>query len=224
MHRSDTLWKCTPKYNQWMSTALIYCGTSEGFVIGADGRAFNKLTRQIQSDAERKIFAFQNRAASIVFAWAGVVKTRVLQSDFSLIEETYNLLPQLNFEGSFAEDLNAKLKNSLRILGANDCGKCATGIFLSFKKGVPWVSELSVFKNGRTWDCCVGEGEANGEIDILSGPSKEFKHPNSMRDAENEIKSYLDDCVSHPTEEIGGHVHIAKFTHEGFSWIQTPIQ
>lgn len=224
MLRSDTLWKCVPKYNKRMSTALIYCGTSEGFVIGADGRAFNKLTRQIESDTERKIFTFENQAASIVFAWAGIVKVRVSDFHFSLVEETHDLLPQLDFNGFFAQEFNAKLKDRLRVLRTNDSGMCTEGVLLSYRKGLPWVSQIAAFKNGRTWDCNVNEGVANGEIDIISGPGAEFETPKSLSEAAGAIKAYLEDSVAHPTEEIGGHFHIAKFTPEGFSWIQPPLQ
>jgi hypothetical protein len=216
----DGLWKIHNR--RGMSTALLYCGTSEGFVIGADGRARNPLTQQLESDSERKIFTFENQVASVVFAWAGTVKARTPDFDFSLVDETHDLLLQLDFNGFFAQELNAKLKNRLRILRTNDSGKCGTGIFLSYRKGQPWVSEISAFKNGRTWDCYVDEGVPNGEIDILSGPATDFERPRSLNEAKNLIETYLKNCVAHPTEEIGGHVHIGKFTPDGFSWIQPP--
>ncbi len=218
--RDFTLWK--PHNRRSMSTVLLYCGTSEGFVIGADGRTFNKLRQQIESDTERKIFTFENGTSSVVFAWAGIVKARTSDFVLSLVDETHDLLLQLDFSGFFAQELNAKLKDRLRMLRTNDSGKCATGIFLSYRKGQPWVSEISAFKNGRTWDCHVDEGVPNGEIDILSGPDSDFEKPGSLNEAKNLIETYLKDCVTHPTEEIGGHVHIGKFTPEGFSWIQPP--
>lgn len=205
-----------------MSTALVYCGTSQGFVIGADGRAFNRLENRIQSDTDRKIFAFGSAEVAVVFGWAGIVKTRTPNFDFSLAEATYNLLPQLDYTGFFAQELNAKLKDRLRYLGTYELGPCAEGIFLSYRNGAPWVSQISVFKNGRTWDCAVEEGNPNGELDLLSGPSQVFEKPQSLDEATNMIGAYLDDCVAHPTNEIGGHVHIAKFTDAGFSWIRPP--
>jgi hypothetical protein len=205
-----------------MSTALVYCGTSEGFIIGADGRAFNKLENRIESDTERKIFTFENQLASVVFAWAGIVKARTPYFDFNLADTTHNLLLQSDFNGYWAQALNADLKNRLRLLQTRDSGHCATGIFLSYRKGEPWVSEVRVFKNGYTWDCSVEEGSANGEIVILSGPSSDFANSTSLCEAENTIRDYLESCVAHPTDEIGGHVHIGKFTPDGFSWIQSP--
>lgn len=165
------LWKA--KYDRrGMSTALLYCGMSEGFVIGADGRGFNKVTQRLETDTERKIFTFQNHAASVVFAWAGIVAARTPYFDFSLVKETNDLLPQLNFNGLFAQELNVRLKDRLRSLHVTTTGVCAYGIFLSFLKGMPWVSEITVFKNGRTWDCSVEENVPNGEIGIVSGPTK----------------------------------------------------
>jgi hypothetical protein len=209
-----------------MSTALIYCSTPEGFVIGADGRGFNELKQQAQSDTERKIFAFENQAASIVFVWTGIVTARIPLFDFSLIDQTYDLLPQLDFSAYFAQELNAKLKERLRMLGAQNTGESAVGTFLSYRKGDPWISEIVVFKNGRTWDCRVDEGAPHGEITIVSGPPDaklETEKPQSLIEATNLIKTYLDDCVAHPTDKIGGHVHIAKFTPGGFEWIVPPI-
>jgi hypothetical protein len=206
-----------------VSTALIYCGLPEGFVIGADGRAFNKLTEQIESDTERKIFMFENDAASVVFAWSGIVKLIAPNgSCFSFVEETEDLLSQTDFSNSFTQRFNVRLKNKLRSLRTNEKGTGAFGILLSYRKDVPWVAQISAFKNGHTWDCIVDDGEANGNIDLVSGPGREFDKPQTLTDAENAISDYLDYCVSHPTEEIGGRVHIAKLTPEGFSWIRPP--
>jgi hypothetical protein len=206
-----------------MSTALLYCGTSEGFVIGADGRTFNELRQKIESDTERKIFMFENQAASVVFAWAGTVTVRTSDFYLSLVDETHDLLLQLDFNGCFAQELNAKLKGRLRAIRTNDSRERASGTFLSYRKSQPWISEISVFKSGGTWDCCVDENAANGEIAIVSGPSRGFEKPRSLSEAKSAIKAYLEDCVADPTEEeIGGHIHIAEFTLEGFSWIQPP--
>jgi hypothetical protein len=205
-----------------MSTALLYCGMSEGFVIGADGRAFNKMAKRIETDTEQKIFSFENQAVSVVFAWAGIVTARTLDFDFSLVRETYDLLPQLNFNGLFGQELNVHLKDRLRSLRVDTTGQCATGIFLSYLKGQPWVSEITVFKNGRTWDCSIEEGFANGEITIVSGPDKTFDKPASLGQARNMIEDYLQECVANPTEEIGGHVHIGRLMPGGFDWILPP--
>jgi hypothetical protein len=216
-------WK-GPYNRKAMPTALVYCGTSEGFVIGADGRAINPRTRQVENDNERKIFAFENRAAAIVFAWAGSgVKLGTPDLSVNLVTETYDSLSRLNFNGLFAQELAADLKHKLRIFTANTTGPCAVGIFLSFLKGSPWVSEITVFRNGRGFDCSVEENFANGEIGIVSGPDAEFEKPASLDDAKKMIEAYLEDCVANPTEVIGGHVHIGKFTTQGFTWIRPPV-
>lgn len=215
---------CKGPYNRrGMSTALVYCGTSEGFVIGADGRAFNKLTRQVESDSERKIFAFENQAVSVAFAWSGIVKARTPDFVFSLVEETNHILPQLNFNSIFAEEFNMRLRERLSVLRVDTTGEVAHGIFLTLWKGVPVGFAMSVFKNGRTWDCRVTEGgKPNGEVIIISGPDKDLGSATSLNQASDIIQTYLEDCVAHPTEEIGGHIHIGKLTPEGFNWIIPP--
>jgi hypothetical protein len=202
-------------------TAILYCGTSEGFVIGADGRAIG-AKEKVVTNTERKIFLFKNLATSVVFAWSGTIKVGSSNLYLSLVDETHDLLLQLDFNSCFAQELNTKLKDRLPTFRTNLTGS-ASGIFLSYRKSEPWISELSVFKNGRTWDCCIDENVANGEIVIACGPNRSFEKPRSLSEAVSAIQVYLEDCVADPTEEgIGGHIHIAKFTPDGFSWIQPP--
>lgn len=201
-----------------MSTALLYSGTPEGFVIGTDSRAVNKLTGQIETDWERKIFAFENPRASIVFAWAGSVK--VTGSHFgtvNLVTETYESLSRLAFKNLFATDLAGDLRRKLNIFTVNTTGTLAVGIFLSFLKGSPWVSQIKVSKNGRKFDCSVEEGSANGSIDIVSGPEFDFDKPDSLNQAKDMIEHYIQECIDDPrNEDIGGEVHVGKFTSAGF--------
>jgi hypothetical protein len=215
------LWK--PQYSRCMSTALLYCGMPEGFIIGTDSRAFNKLTRQVETDNERKIFAFENSSASVVFAWSGIVKVRTPDFDFSLIQTSNDILPKVNFK-SFEDDFNTRLRESLSVLKVNTTGKCAHGIFLYFWKGAPIVFELYAFKNGSTWDSCVSDGGTpNGEIDIISGPGELFKRPNSLDQAKNMIESYIRGSIADPERpDIGGDPHIGKLSSDGFEWILPP--
>jgi hypothetical protein len=77
-------------------------------------------------------------------------------------------------------------------------------------------------ESSRLW-LLDDENVANGGIVIASGPSRSFEKPRSLTEAISAIKVYLEDCVADPAEEgIGGHIHIAKFTPEGFGWIQPP--
>ena len=209
-----------------MSTALLYCGTSEGFVIGADSRAFNKLTRQVETDKDRKIFSFESSSGPVVFAWAGVVKARTQDFDFSLIEVTKDTLSDANFQ-MFDQDFNARLRDRLSVLKVNTSGPCARGIFLYYWRGVPMGFELSVFKNGRTWDSCVAEsGTPTGEIIIVSGGAEpvEFEKPTSLNQAKGMIANYIQSCIADPRdEEIGGCVHLGTLTSDGFVWDVPPL-
>jgi len=213
------------KYNRRVSTALLYCGTAEGFVIGSDSRAFNRMTNQVETDKERKICAFENSLASVVFAWAGTVKARTSYFDFSLLEESNDILSRVNFD-TFAQDFNARLQDRLSSLRVTTTGECARGVFLYFGKGAAMGFEMSVFKNGRTWDSCVtGGGMPTGEIFVISGGLEQvtFDKPASLSQATGMIDHYIRDCIADPrNEEIGGDVHIGKLTSEGFDWVIAP--
>lgn len=86
--------------------------------------------------------------------------------------------------------------------------------------------EVSVFKNGRTWDSCVIEGGTpSGEIAIVSGGVglAEFDKPTSLNQATGMIEHYIQDCIADPrNEEIGGDIHIGKLTSGGFDWMVPP--
>jgi len=202
-----------------MSTALLYCGTPEGFVIGADSRGTNPVTGQID-DKERKLFAFENQLVSVVFAWAGIVKARAPLFDVSLIEETTRILPVVDYQ-VFDQDFNARLRERLSVLRVNTTGDVAHGIFLYFWRGISMICQISVFKNGQTWDSRVIEGGTpNGEIDIISGPDATFEKPVSLNQARNMIEHYIRSAVDDPERpDIGGYPHIGKLTSEGFDWL-----
>jgi hypothetical protein len=211
------------KYDRHMSTALVYCSLSEGFVIATDSRAVDKLTGQIE-DNERKIFAFENQYVSVVFAWAGIVK--VMGSSFgavSLVKQTYESLSRLALKNPFAADLAADLKRKLSIFTVNTSGPSAVGIFLSFVNGSPWVSQITVSKNGRTYDCSVDENIVNDEINIVSGPGFDFDKPTSVDHAKDMIELYIQKCIAdEQLKHIGGDVCIGKFTVEGLDWLVQP--
>ncbi len=191
-------------------------------MIGADSRALNPITNQIETDEEQKIFAFENPLISVVFAWAGIVKTRTPHFDFSLVENSKAILAKVNCQ-IFAEDFNTRLRARLSGLEVNTTGECARGIFLYFWNGAPMGFEIRVFKNGSTWDSYVnGGGTPNGEIIILSGgvESSEFDKPASLNQAKGMMESYIQDCIDDPrNKEIGGKVRIGKFTLDGFEWM-----
>jgi len=53
-------------------TAFASAFTSEGFVIGADGRQLGK-DKKIFSESSQKIFNFKHRHVNVVYAWRGEV-------------------------------------------------------------------------------------------------------------------------------------------------------
>lgn len=54
-----------------MATAIVRVFTSEGFVVGADGRMRDGSTKAIVSDNEQKIFPVSNPDRALVYAFSG---------------------------------------------------------------------------------------------------------------------------------------------------------
>ena|ERR1700683_5503680 len=67
-------------------TAIISVFTTDGFVIGADGRSLDS-NRNIVSECSQKLFAFRRAHVSVVYAWCGTTH---------VMNESGNVLLDLN--------------------------------------------------------------------------------------------------------------------------------
>src|ERR1035437_8402022 len=56
-----------------MSTAIARVYTPEGFVIAADGRQANNMTKEVVNDSVRKIFSIQHQTRQLAYAIAGPI-------------------------------------------------------------------------------------------------------------------------------------------------------
>src|ERR1039457_7383111 len=54
-----------------MSTAIARIWTSDGFVVAADGRQTNSLTREVMTDSAQKIFPVEHPHRKLAYAIAG---------------------------------------------------------------------------------------------------------------------------------------------------------
>jgi hypothetical protein len=207
-----------------MSTAIVYCGLSDGFVIGSDSLVLNYQTGAIQTDKERKIFAFENPSISGIFAWSGT--TIAIGSGgrgvlISLIRETYKILAVINFQ-DFANDFNARLNDRISILEVNRTRDIARGIFLYYWMGIQIECRITIFANGRTWESKIDFfGPPTGKVVIMSGGDPdEFDDPHSLGFGKNIIEAYIQASIDDPKYKcIGGKPQIGKLTTEGFSWL-----
>jgi hypothetical protein len=211
-------------YSRCVSTALVYCGTAEGFVIGTDSRGSDPATKKVTTDNERKIYSFQVPSLSLVFAWSGIVAAKTPDFDFSLIQTTTDILPKVDVR-SFESDFNSRLQDKISVLKVKTTGECARGIFLYFWKGAPMMFEISVFKNGNSWDSYVSKSTAapSEGISIISGPAAKFEKPTSLNQAKNMIEAYIRSSIADKKIlDIGGDPHIGKLSLNGFEWILAP--
>lgn len=67
-------------------TAIASAFTSEGFVIGADGRQLDR-DKKIFSESSQKIFNFKSRQVDVVYAWCG--ETSVINQSKEVLYDLY---------------------------------------------------------------------------------------------------------------------------------------
>src|SRR5437867_12123218 len=67
-------------------TAIASAFTSEGFVIGADGRQLGK-DKKIFTESSRKIFNFKHRHVNVAYAWCG--ETSVVNESNEVLYDLY---------------------------------------------------------------------------------------------------------------------------------------
>ena len=67
-------------------TAIASAFTSEGFVIGADGRQLGK-GKKIFTESSQKILNFKHRQVSVAYAWCG--ETSVVNESNEVLYDLY---------------------------------------------------------------------------------------------------------------------------------------
>ena len=227
-------------------TAIASAFTSEGFVIGADGRQLDR-DKKIFSESSQKIFNFKARQVDVVYAWCG--ETSVINQSKEVL---YDLYPITHITLSSAVQI-ARGQFPSFIQG------CCAGIYEGIIKS-PIVRQISnpdstpeskarMLLNGYFWgqpfmaEFHVRETErirvrAEAVSMPLSPPTRylfngcarqneKYKNnlPTSAREALKLVSDYIQDCIDNPDPDcfgIGGHRHIAHLTPDGFYWIDAP--
>lgn len=69
-------------------TAIASAFTSEGFVVGADGRQVGR-DKKIFTESSQKIFNFKSRQVDVAYAWCG--ETSVIKQSNEVIYDLYEI-------------------------------------------------------------------------------------------------------------------------------------
>jgi|SRR5579872_5117925 len=227
-------------------TAIASAFTSEGFVIGADGRQLDR-DNKIFSESSQKIFNFKSRQVDVVYAWCG--ETSVINQSKEVLYDLYAITrtalssaiqmarrqfpPFIQqccagiYEGIIKSPNVRQITNSDSLAGSK-----ARMLLNGYFYGQPLMAEFHVRETDRI------RVHAENVSMPLPSPTRylfngcarqneKYKNilPTTTREALKLISDYIQDCIDNSDPDcfsIGGHRHIAHLTPDGFYWIDAP--
>jgi hypothetical protein len=112
----------------------------------------------------------------------------------------------------------------------------ARTVFVSYFMGVPWRATFEIFRRN---DVLGGVRlmelrPAPGDFQVFSGSNMIFnrfrprlRRPDTLEEAIALVRDYIQSCIDNrghdkECEDIGGHIHIAALTPDGFRWVIAP--
>lgn len=227
-------------------TAIASAFTSEGFVIGADGRQLDR-DKKIFSESSQKIFNFKSRQVDVVYAWCG--ETSVINQAKELLYDLYAItrialssavqIAPRQFP-SFIQQCCAGIYEGIikspivrQITNPDSAPESKARMLLNgYFYGQPCMAEFQVRETDRI------RVQAERVSMPLSPPTRylfngcarqneKYKNvlPTTTREALKLISDYIQECIDNSDPDclgIGGHRHIAHLTPDGFYWIDAP--
>ncbi len=231
-------------------TALVTSYTPEGFVVGADGMRRNQDSGQVETLKAQKIFPIQQEFFVGAYGWAGM--TRIFYSNkepFDFAAKTNQVIRDYPCErGEGFSEYTERITDEvfeLLFVHNNNCAIPADQIrpdeinrvlFVGYVSREAWLAQI-VFPrfNGHPWRPHTDRLDKEPQtFAIVSGseviwnkyPCKE--PPDSLTAGATLVRGYIQSCADHQGEyveckNIGGRIHIASVTEQGFKWIEPPL-
>jgi hypothetical protein len=219
-------------------TAIAFVHTPDGFVIGADGRQIDSVTNTIQSDTAQKIFLLEFETVRVAYAWTGTTRIEAVDQTciYDLRESTNRLLQAADLLGRtswadfiarFCDGLRATLPSCIEA-APRDVAKIA---LIGFFNGVPCKAIIKI-RYPHTllvFDLQI-QTPAQYQKQVFTGTERlyapyKLQQPHNASEAVRFVRDYILDCIESDEADcnkIGGHLHIAAITSEGFSWVISP--
>jgi hypothetical protein len=227
-------------------TAIASAFTSEGFVIGADGRQIGR-DKKIFKESSQKIFNLKSRHVDVVYAWCG--ETSVVNQSNEVVYDLYEitrialtsavqvqrsqfpLFVQQCCEGIY----NGIIKSpTVRQISNSDSSQesIARMLLNGYFYRQPFMAEFHVRQTDRI------RVHADNVSIPLTEPTRylfngcahadaKYKSvlPKGTPEALTLVSNYIQECIDNTDPDcfsIGGHKHIAHLTPDGFYWIDPP--
>jgi len=210
-----------------------------GFVIAADGMRRDATSKVITLTAQ-KIFPLVTDEATLAYAWAGTTNLLREQGPINLMEQSARIGLTLTantwheYAAQFADAVYDKIRDVPILLKD---AKEARVLFVGYFRGQPVRAQIffncsqGFFQRPRLGEL-LEAGLVPQDFCIFSGsPTVWYQQlqpvvsaPDSLREAESQAGQYLRLCIEKQDQleecrDIGGNVHIAAVTPQGFHWL-----
>lgn len=235
-------------------TALVAVSTPKGFVIGADGRRQEACSRTVISDSIQKVlpaFCGNIYAACGIAGAGGFVNPHGAEfSTFAEVERITGDLAKQDFASvlayawKIAECLYERIFEQTG--GTIPSEQMPNSTFVSllivgYSGLIPALGQIIIPHQGRRvlapeWTRYRVENHSelvisSGSELVLDDLKREglLYQPESLSDGLDLVHFYISECIRHNKDYedcagIGGHIHIATATPEGFAWQIEPLK
>ena len=228
-------------------TAIVSAFTADGFVVGADGRTLGK-DKKVVCDCSQKIFNFECRHVSVVYAWCGethvvndsneilydlnTITREALRAALQIADRDFFIFIQQCCQGILDNIIKTsvvrKVTNSDSVPNEARARMLLNGYF----DGVPVMAEIYIRDTDRirvrAEKVCMPIPTPTRNL--FSGCKEQNAKyanvlPTTTTGALEFVSVYLQACIDNPDPDcfiVGGHRHIAHLDFDGFSWVEEP--
>jgi hypothetical protein len=198
-------------------TVIAHVYTSEGFVVGADGRGRTEAGCVLRDDL-RKLIRLNGPGANLICGWTGATRIRARNETFDLSEQTETIGGLLSsehlgtqyverFSRALRDRFTAGIQNVFRT-------KDAKGLFVGYLK-----DDHKSYWEPKYWDWDLkSEDEPTerwtnqGRYKITSGLEDvlhrlRLSEPETLMEGTNGLYRYIESCIEN-CGEYGGRIQI----------------
>lgn len=227
-------------------TAIASAFTSEGFVIGADGRQLGKGNK-VFSESSQKIFNLKYRYVDAAYAWCGETSvinesdqvlcdlypiTRVaLTSAVQVAHRDFPSFIQQSCEGIYDGIIKSPIVG--QITNSDSLPQSKARMLLNgYFDGQSFMAEFHVRDTDRIRVQAerVSMPLTPPTTYLFNGCARQNEKykgvlPTTTLEALKLVSDYIQECIDNSDSDcigMGGHRHIAHLTPDGFYWIDAP--
>ena len=226
-------------------TAIASVFTSEGFVIGADGRSLGK-DQKIACDFSQKIFNFKKRHINVVFAWCG--ETNVINEMNEMLYDlktitfdalnlavqtasrNFPLFVQLCCEGILDSIIKSPIVKRVTDSDSAPMESRARMLLNGYFDHEPFTAEFYIREADRirVQAARILMPPPSPTRNFFSGCKEQNERfanvlPTTAEGALKLVSDYIQACIDNPDCFIvGGRRHIAYLDSDSFYWIDKP--